>query len=392
MTALAVLPRRRVGAGTPARQQAGLALAYLLLVAVVCAMSLAGLGTVARPFYMLAGLGFAGFTMRRSPWLYLTATLWFWLVTAFVRRFIEWRAGFNATDVILATPNLMMLFMLKDILTAPGLLARRELGPALAVAAAISYGICVSFFQGDVVPGAVAAADWLAPLFYYFFIAAHSDEAESLEPHLRAFLPLIMGVTVPYGFFQYFYMPDWDAQWLINSALKTSGAPAPMEVRVFGMTNSPVFLALWTGTCVLLAPLLRSKVLNALVPAAALLLVLTLVRAAYGSVTVGLLAAAVLGRGQAFKPLLLGAAVLVTILASLAIVSPIVASHVTARLDSLQNLGTDDSALARQKLYAETPDLIDSHPLGIGIGAIGRGAVASGGQDYVHVDSGPLAA
>ena len=392
MTALAAAGRRASAVKPPARQQMELALAFLALVAVVCAMSLAGLGVLAQPFYMLAGAGFAWFAMRRSPWLYLTATLWFWLLTAFVRRFIEWRTGFNPTNIILATPNVMMLFMLKDILTAPGLLAKRELGPGLAVAAAISYGICVSFFRGDVVPGAVAAADWLSPLFYFFFIAAHSGEAGSLEPHFRAFLPLIMGVTVPYGFFQYFFMPDWDAQWMINSAMGSIGAPVPLEVRVFGTTNNPGFLAFWTGTCVLLAPFLRSKALNALVPAAAFLLILTLVRAAYGSVTIGLLAAVVLGRGQAFKPLLLGAVVLVTVFAGLTVVSPVVANRVTARFDSMQSLDSDDSALTRRRIYQETPDLMDRYPLGLGIGAIGRGAVASGGHEYVDVDSGPLAA
>ncbi len=224
---------------SPARQQVELALAYLALLVVVCTMVLAGLGALARPFYMLAAAGFAWFTLRRSPWLYISATLWFWLMTAFIRRFIEWRTGFNPTDIILATPNLMMLFMLRPILTSPGLLRRRELGPGLAVAAAVIYGICVSFFRGEVVSGAVAAADWLAPTFYFFFVVAHTNDAGSLEPHFRTFLPLILGVTVPYGLYQYFYLPAWDAQWMIESQMGSIGKALPMELRVFGTTNNP---------------------------------------------------------------------------------------------------------------------------------------------------------
>ncbi len=393
MTALAaVRPRRaEVTAKSPARQQTDLALGYLLLVAVTCGMAMVGLGALARPFYMLAGAGFAWFTMRRSPWLYLSATLWFWLVTAFVRRFIDWRTGFNATDIILATPNLMTLFMLKDILTAPGLLSKRELRPGLAVAAAVSYGLCVSFFRGDVVPGAVAAADWLSPLFYFFYIVAHSKQIGWLEPHVRRFLLLSMTVMIPYCFVQYFYLPNWDAYWMIASNMVVLGQPFPMSFRVFGTTNNPTFLANWAGVCILLAPHLRSKIMTALVPFVIFVLLLTLVRAVYVSLALTLVVSVVLGRGQALKPMLMAAVVLATLFASSAMVNPIVSDQITKRIESMQKLDGDDSAQARKLLYQQMPELINDHPLGIGIGALGRGATVAGGEGFVNVNSTLLA-
>ena len=48
--------------------------------------------------------------------MYLTLTLWFWTLTPFIRRVIDYRAGFDAMNVILVTPNLMALFMLQDLL------------------------------------------------------------------------------------------------------------------------------------------------------------------------------------------------------------------------------------------------------------------------------------
>ena len=382
-------------AGTPkgaARQQVNLALAYLALIAAACTLGVAGLGVMARPLYMLGGLGIAWFTMCRSPWLYLSATMWFWLLTAFVRRVIEWRSGFHPTDFILATPNLMALFMLKSILTTPGLLLRRELMPGLLVAASVTYGLCVSFLRGDVVAGAVAAADWLAPMFYLFYVVAHSNEAESLVPHLRAFLLLSMAVTVPYGLVQYFFLLDWDAAWMINSEMSSIGQPFPLQVRVFGTTNHPGFLATWLGFCILLAPYLRSKVLLALVPATVFLLVLTLVRSVYGSVALALLLSALLGRGHALKPLMMVVLVLTSLSAGLALVNPVVAGNLIARLQTIENLDEDDSAQTRKLIYQRTPEVISAHPFGLGIGALGRGAVASGDADLIHIDSGPLAA
>ena len=392
MTARAVAwPGRAVAAPSPTRQQLDLALAYCALVAVVAALAVVGLGVVARPLYMLGGVFIAWFSLRRSPWLYLSATMWFWLVTAFVRRLIEWRAGFNATDIILATPNLMGLFMLRPILTSPGLLARREVGAGLFVAAAVVYGLCVSFFRGDVVPGAVAAADWLAPMFYFFFIVAHSDKADTLEPHLRIFMLLGLCVTVPYGLIQYFFLPEWDAKWMTSSELRSIGQPFPMEVRVFSTTNNPSFLAVWLGVCVLLAPFLRGRMLSVLAPAAAFVLLLTLVRAVYGSLVLALLTALLLGRGHVAKPLSVVVLVIAMLCASLAVMDPVAADKLVSRLQSFSDLEGDDSAQVRKMIYEQTPEIIDSQPFGLGIGAMGRGAAATGNEDMIAVDSGPLA-
>jgi hypothetical protein len=102
-----------------------------LLLLGVAALSASGAGAVARPLFMLAALAIALAARRRSPWLYLDATLWFWLITALVRRLIEWRSGYVASDIVLATPNLTALLIVPDILTCRGLLARRGAGYAL---------------------------------------------------------------------------------------------------------------------------------------------------------------------------------------------------------------------------------------------------------------------
>ena len=386
--------RRAAAPKSPARQEVELALAVLALIAATCALGLVGLAAAARPLYLSGAVGVAWFAMRRSPWLYLSATLWFWLLTAFVRRVIEWHSGFQPTDLILGTPNLVALLMVAPVMTAPGLLARRGLGPGLIVTVSMVYGLCVSFLRGDILAAAVAAADWLTPLLYFFYVVAQGDRADSLQPHLRTFMLLALGVTVPYGLVQYFFLPEWDSAWMINSEMTAVGLPFPLEVRVFGTTNHPGFLAIWLGFGVLLAPFLRSKTLVALVPAAVFLLVLTLVRSVYGSVALALAASVLLGRGQqVLKPLATVALALLALTASLAAVSPVVAEKIVARFETMQHLDEDSSAQTRRLIYQQTPNIIDKYPLGLGLGALGRGAVASGtNYDLVNVDSGPLAA
>jgi hypothetical protein len=61
------------------------------------------------------------------------------------------------------------------------------------------------------------------------------------------------------------------------------------------------------------------------------------------------------------------------------------------RFSTIENLGNDQSARARAELYASAPDMIATHPFGLGIGALGRGAQISDSESYPVMDSGPLA-
>ncbi len=124
---------------TAARDEVKLALAIAGLLVVVVGLSVVGAGTIARPLFMLAAMVFAFQAKRRSPWLYLNTTLWFWLITAFVRRMIEWRGGFNSLDIVLVTPNLTALLIVPDILNTRGLLTRRGVGYALVLTACVLY-------------------------------------------------------------------------------------------------------------------------------------------------------------------------------------------------------------------------------------------------------------
>ncbi len=250
----------------------------------------------------------------------------------------------------------------------------------------------VSFVGGNVLGGLFAATDWLVPLLYLYLFICHAGRIDEAEAHLGTFLALNLLFVVPYAFYQYFVMPDWDAAWMIGSGMGSLGQPLPMGSHVFGSMNNPGILAIWVGTSLVLLSHFRSRLLIMLTPFLFLVLLLTMVRAVWGSVLLALTIGALAGRG--------GFGRLVSILllagisgyAGMAVLNPRVIDQIAVRLQTFQNLNSDDSAQVRQMIYAETPKLINENPFGMGIGAQGRGQAAQGGRDTttVNIDSGPL--
>ncbi len=387
-------PASRPLSPSTVRDEILLALATAALLALVVALSLAGQARIARPLFMLAGLTIAMLARRRSPWLYLSASLWLWLTTAFVRRMLEWRSGFDATDIVLITPNLAALPIVADILTCRGLLTRRGAGYALLPLACLSYGLLASLVRGDLLAGAIAAADWLVPLLYLFLFVCHARRIDEAAPHIEIFVTASLLFVVPYSLGQYFLMPDWDAAWMIASGMGSIGVPEPMGARVFGPLSQPGHLAVWVGTCLVLLSAFRNRVLLALAPCLILVLAITMVRSVYGSVVLALAGGALTGRAGAagfgrlaWIALLAGGGVWL----GMTVLEPQVLGQIVTRLQTLQNLSDDDSAKGRALLYVQTPGLIDDNPAGTGIGAQGRGnAVHRSAVGTVNIDSGPL--
>jgi O-antigen ligase len=167
------------------------------------------------------------------------------------------------------------------------------------------------------------------------------------------------------------------------------GNPLPFEIRVFGTLNSPGHLALWLSTILLLFLHFRTRITLAILPLVVLVLLITLVRSAAGSVIMGLVVAGFMGRPGMFRLLGTGLVACVLVLAGLSAFDPSVGDRVISRLDTVQDLGEDGSARARAEIYARAPDLLQEYPFGTGIGSTGRGAVGQNSGPVVF-DAGPL--
>jgi hypothetical protein len=360
-----------------------------LIVAAMYVLAVAGAGALARPLYIMISLLSCGFYIqKREPWQYVTLTFWFWTITPLVRRIIDYHAGFDSVNIILGTPNLITIFMLKEILTNRELLRLRESVIGLFLLIPILYGLSLSFVQGDIVAGLSSAADWVAPMMYYFYFLANWRHIDEAEAPFRMFITANAIVMSGYALLQYFQLPVWDLAWALNSGMDV-GRPVVLEIRVFGTLNSPGHLGVWLSTLLLLFLHFRTKITLYIVPAAVLALLVTLVRSAAGGAVMGLVLAGLMGRAGIFK--IFGSCLLagVFIVAALSIINPEVNEKLFKRYDTVEDLGNDGSAQARAEIYARAPELLTANPFGIGIGGTGRGAVAQQ-KTLVVFDAGPL--
>ena len=385
--------RSRFRLDDPARwsvgwQQAVFMTALILFVAVVARL---GAAALANAIFVAAGVMAAIWYKRVSPWQYVLLTFWFWTLTPLARRLVDYYSAFNPTNPILGAPNLMALLMLKDILTSRDLPRLRETLVGLFLLLPVLWGLCMSLVKGDVMPGVVASADWIVPLLYYFYFIANWRHIGEFDRLFRDFLCVNGLIVIGYGLIQYFSPSPWDVTWVIYSGLTNVGSPVPYGLKAFSTLNAPGPLALWLGTFLLLLIHFRTRLSLLLALAGTLLLLTTLVRSVTGTVVVGLLMAALMGRSEVFKILLVGSLGLLLLGAVTSAVDPPILDSLALRFGTLNNLQEDDSALTRAAIYRETPAIINAHPLGLGIGALGRGAVASRNADLVSVDSGPLA-
>lgn len=370
----------------PAWQQPAI---VLVMVGTTCALALVGLGAVARYFYILAAFVICGFYIKRHPWHYLTMTFWLWTITPFARRFIDFHAGYDPASLMLGTPNFVAIFMFRSIFTSRDLLRQRESAVGLFLLLPLLWGMSVSLVRGEIFPALASGADWIGPLFYYYFFLANWRRIAEAEAPFLQFVTLNTVVMAGYALLQFILPQPWDVAWVLNSGMVVIGHPVAYEIRVFGTLNSPGHLALWLSTLLLLALHFRTKLTPIAIPLASIVLMLTLVRSAAGSVVLGLLVAAFMGRQGIFK--VFGMVLLAGVLsvAGLSVFNPEVTDRLAARFDTVSDLGNDTSARAREEIYASGPALMDELPFGTGIGGVGRGAVEQQTTPII-IDAGPL--
>jgi len=375
---------------TPQRAQGFLALTYFALLAVVAA--LVNAPTVAKALYMASAVVAAVLTRRVSPWLYFSAMMWFWLGSSLARRLMEFHAGFKTANLILAAPLVMALPIFFDVIQSPGLFQRRGIATPMALLACVFYALFLSFCQGEIVAGLLASTDWLFPMLFMFLFLVNADRIAEAEAHVAAFLPLAVLPVAAYGIWQWAHMPDWDGQWFIASGLGTVAYPLAPGNRAFSTLNNAGVFAAFCGVGIILLSYFRSALGLVAAGCALLALALAQVRSIYVSTLIGVIATGFLGRGGIGRLALLGAVAALVLYAGAEAADPLATEQITKRFTSMENLGNDESAQVRLQILDAVPALIDANPLGMGIGAEGRGKAATAGPvDTANIDNGFLA-
>ena len=369
----------------------GVALALPVLIPYASVLVLGGnLVRFAFPVYVLAA-SMALVLSRRG--LYPAFIIAVFAYAAFLRRVADYSGGFVLFNPILLAPYLGLLP------TVPSLV-RRVLGrrsgsvwPFVVFLSCMAYGTFVAILNGAaLVSTFYEPIRWLMPISLCAFILDQPAQGERIRRNLVASLLVILPVLVIYGVYQYFVAPVWDVSWMINIDNPTFGLPEPFKIRVFSTMNAPFSVAAFaTMAMILLAGegLLGLAVAGLGIP----LLALTLVRTAWVGLVVGFLVLFLNAPPSRQALLLLGSLGIVfacMLIISSPVVPPQVATTITDRLATFQDLKTDDSANERLGVYDAFYNRLADNPFGEGFGVNQSIVTLQNKQANQALDSGIL--
>ncbi|MBC3761710.1 hypothetical protein ACUN7V_07810 [Quadrisphaera oryzae] len=373
------------------------ALALALLTAVLC--------LVYPPFGALAPLVYTGGSAalslswrRTAPERVVELALWTWLLAPGVRRVVDMVSGFHPDSLVLVAPLAVSVLCL-----VPAAVAARRAWPQLPVpprvrwlavllSVLLAYGAGVGVLVGRPVPAvALAFLQAAAPL-------ALGVSALVLLPRARRVVLVdrfaVWGCLLVggYGVVQFLVAPQWDRQWLrdVADVASSFGYPEPLGIRVFSTVNDPVSLAAFLSLAVLwLALRRRLGVLGWLALAVGLsCLGLTLVRAAWVAVLLGVLLACLRGWVRVERL----AVVVVVVIALLPTAGPTLAP-VVERVDKSVSSGSQDESF-QARIAFQSAQVLPSLTSVSGAGLASTGTAvrrdAAADQRFANSDSGYL--
>jgi hypothetical protein len=327
-----------------------------------------------------------------SPAHYLAFVWWLLFLSPFVRRIVDFHLSWNWANPINLSPLLAAAVCVLSIRLAARKGNELTFVPLLLIATAILFGYIVGLQNVGFVTASYAAFNWLTPPILCFHVACHYRNFQEFREILtRTFIwgGLIIGA---YGIVQYFYLPRWDAEWMIRSQIGSIGLPFPYYVRVFSTMNSPSPFASAMMAAVIIILNTRHKLRWFAAPPVLVSLLLSIVRTAWGGLGIAWLYTVVRLRSSAtVRQLLVSGCVLVAALPLLAVDS--VSNMVNQRFESLLRLTDDTSYVARADLYQGVVTAVSKNFVGNGLGASGtatklnnQGSMA----EYGDFDSGLL--
>lgn len=365
------------------------------------AILMSGKGALLAAVYPASALAVGALLFRSDPAAYVVFSWWLWFVTPGVRRVVDLQAGWNPLSPVALTPLLVSALTLADAFRHAPKLRRRAYLPFALVAASVVLGFAVALIRADfpTMSGVVyAVANWLVPAASGVYVAMHWAEYPRFRQGVTRTFAAGIGVLGAYGIFQFVRPPSWDAAWMLNSGMVSIGAPVPFQVRVFSLMNSPGVLAQVLVAGLLLLPAEARRAVR--IPATVLGsigLLLTLVRASWIALLVGLAVYLVQTPPRAWRRTALGVVGGALLLSILAVALPSsLTEHATGiiarRVESLTNLSTDVSYDARSASLRAYVDRILADPLGSGLGATGVGTRLGGSSAaaITDVDNGVL--
>lgn len=335
----------------------------------------------------------------RTLWLYCVSIFAFWVVTPELRRILDWRQGFHASQILTVVPFLGMAVFILAIMARPNALPRRAAVLAWLWCGSFVYAGVVGWLSGQGLSAIYDFVQFVAPMFIGLWIASSSESMGDAFKRMSTAILAIAAVVSVYGIIQFVVLPRWDAVWMIQvarfSGMSTNGLPFPFQVRVFSVLTSPAPCATFLAVAIALN-LNRLREPRALPRIAlflcAIALALTLVRSAWIALAAALLAY-LFFTPNSKKALAIVFAFSIAMPVFFWLVTPLIPQTgrdvVFERVRTFTDLGKDTSVNARA---VSTQDLLQqgvSEPLGQGLGIIGTSTqLTSMRHSIVSIDGG----
>lgn len=350
-----------------------------LLTIGVCTLGPRGLGELAGPAFLIAAMSMGIWMLLRRRWTeYLEFTLWLWLLAPLVRRVVDYSSQFHRlTPVLIAAP----LVSLIGILAARHFRVHvyRDAMAAVAVAAAVfGYGVASGIVQVGVSAAANAGLNLFGPLALGVFVLAAPITSSALRDSLTR-IAIFGGLIVGgYGIAQFFVLPEWDAEWVIDSGITAVAKVEPEGLRIFGTLNSPGPYALALVALIIFCLAARgvSNILRTVAINVALVsLGLSLIRSGWIALTAAVILL-LLTRRLSGSRLLLG---VVALLVGLSLIGGPVTDTISTRFNDSVSSGAGDLSLEK-RLEFQTSILGSTlrDPFGQGLGSTGTASRLAG--------------
>lgn len=182
---------------------------------------------------------------------WLDVAVYFAMFSGLIRRLVAGDSGRVDADPLIVVPFVLVVAAL-FVALADGRLPRRvETLPLLMVA----FGIVVTVAA---MLGGTIGAQYLYVLVTHlipFLVMAGvlMGLLPDVFPRIARYYPFAALIAAAYGILQFLFLPEWDRVWMIESGLTSIGHPFPMEVRVFGISDSPGPYSVYIAIGVLIA-------------------------------------------------------------------------------------------------------------------------------------------
>jgi hypothetical protein len=340
-----------------------------------------------------------------KDWIFFLVVIAAWCFVPLARRLLDFHNGFYNPIQITSVIPFLLTFALAIPAFKPAALQRLS-SPFRLFAwvwlGTYAYGFLIAVVGGNTFAAAYSAVQFTAPMVVGIWLAGRDIDNAELARRVGGIILVFAGIVAVYGLVQFVSPAPWDAMWVTGGDFTSMGTPVPFGLRVFSTLNSAGPAADFFAFAIILAlPLLGVALKKAwlwpLTAAFGAALLLTLVRASWVGLVVGVVVYVVASPKRVRAVPFI--AVIGVLLTMLVVSLPALLGDtrnsdvVTSRLSTFADVGHDASALARAQEIGDAIDQGLRHPIGNGLGTLGASSALSANPSSVqgnNLDSGYL--